>query len=174
MSRQSSALSSQHSAFSQTRRRVKTEHCRHLVFLFSAALRLPRAKRIRNERTVMKPDNPSIGQTVYTMNIKVKPLANDPIERRCKNGQLFDVVDYPFQVSNGRVDCTVKVGITGTFHDPAEALGSKKLSRDELVEAAQAWLRSRIEKGECDPFTRPETDTVIDMPSAVMDYWVEH
>lgn len=56
----------------------------------------------------------------------------------------------------------------------AEALGSKKLSRDELVEAAQAWLRSRIEKGECDPFTRPETDTVIDMPSAVMDYWVEH
>ncbi len=87
---------------------------------------------------------------------------------------VFDIIDYPFQVSNGRASCTVRVGITGAYHDPAEALGSKKLSQDERVEAARAWLRSRVEKGECDPFSRPETDTIIDVPSGVMDHWAEH
>ena len=108
------------------------------------------------------------------MSVEIKPLSSTLIQRRSNNRQVFDIIDYPFQLFNGRVNCTVNVGITGAFHDPAEALGSKKLSQDERIEAAGAWLRSRVEKGECDPFNHPETATAIDVPSAVMDYWVEH
>jgi hypothetical protein len=94
--------------------------------------------------------------------------------RRSKDGKLWDVIDYQFQVSNGASKVIVAVGITGQFHDPAEALGSKKLSNEARVEAASAWLRSRLETKECDPFNRPQSDCTIDLPPAVMDYWIEH
>jgi len=108
------------------------------------------------------------------MSIEIHPLDQTQIQRRCVDGQLWDMVDYPFLVSNGEMKYTVKVGITGMFHDPAEALGSKRLSQNELAQAASAWLRSRISKGECDPFGRPQTDCLIEVPSSVMDYWSEH
>lgn len=95
-------------------------------------------------------------------------------EHRVRDGKLWDMVDYVFRVSNGKSTQVVAVGITGQFHDPAEAMGAKKLSREELVKAAEDWLRSRLDKGECDPFRRPETDASIDLPSSVMDYWTEH
>ena len=94
--------------------------------------------------------------------------------RRAKDGKLWDVIDYRFRVSNGQQNEEVAVGITGVFHDPAGPLGLKELSREELIEAATAWLRSRLEKGECDPFSHPERDRVIDVPSSVMEYWLEH
>ena len=94
--------------------------------------------------------------------------------RRTRDGKLWDVIDYRFRVSNGQTNREVAVGITGVFHDPAGPLGLKELSREELIEAAGAWLRSRLEKGERDPFTRPESDSMIDVPSSVMEYWMEH
>jgi hypothetical protein len=42
------------------------------------------------------------------------------------------------------------------------------------VEAARAWLRSRIDKGECDPIRYPERDRYLDVPPGVMDYWKEN
>jgi hypothetical protein len=94
--------------------------------------------------------------------------------RRAKEGKLWDVIDYRFRVSNGRRNQVVSVGVTGAFHDPAGPLGLKTLSREELIEAAAAWLRSRLEKGKCEPFSRPESDGLIDVPSSVMEYWMEH
>ena len=75
---------------------------------------------------------------------------------------MWDTIDYPFEVLEGDRISTVKVGITGASHDPAEALGSKKLQQAELVQAASDWLRSRIAKGQCDPWNRPATDCLID------------
>jgi hypothetical protein len=89
------------------------------------------------------------------MMIEITFLDSEPVERRFKNSTLWDVIDYPFRVSDGKSSRTVKVGITGQFHDPAEALGLKKLSRAEMVDAASSWLRSRLDKGECDPFHPP-------------------
>lgn len=94
--------------------------------------------------------------------------------RRAREGNLWDVIDYRFRVSSGKLNQEVAVGITGAFHDPAGPLGLKTLSREELTEAATAWLRSRLEKKECDPFSRPTTDSTIDVPSSVMEYWMEH
>lgn len=108
------------------------------------------------------------------MSWEITFLDEAPLERRFKDGKLWDVVDYPFRVSNGQASRTVAVGITGQSHDPSEALGSKKLSRGDLMEAAAAWLRSRLEKHECDPFNHPNTDTMIDVPPPVMEFWLEH
>jgi hypothetical protein len=94
--------------------------------------------------------------------------------RRMRDNKLWDVIDYRFRVSNGKLNRVVAVGVTGGFHDPAGPLGLKTLSTDEIAEAAAAWLRSRLEKGECDPFSRPESDSTIDVPSPVMEYWMEH
>lgn len=93
--------------------------------------------------------------------------------RRAKDGKVWDAIDYRFRVSNAQQNQEVAVGITGAFHDPAGPLGLKELSREELIEAAGAWLHSRLEKGECDPFNRPESDSTIDVPSPVMEYWME-
>ena len=93
--------------------------------------------------------------------------------RRARDGKLWDVIDYRFRVSKGRLNRVV-VGITGAFHDPAGPLGPKTLSQDELIKAATAWLHSRLEKGECDPFNHPESDSMIDVPSSVMEYWMKH
>jgi hypothetical protein len=93
-------------------------------------------------------------------------------ERRVKDGQVYAMKDYRFRVSNEESAVIVAVGITQQFHDLPEALGSKKLSLEELTEAAATWLRSRLDKGECDPFNRPG-DRMIDVPPVIMDYWIE-
>lgn len=95
------------------------------------------------------------------------------VDRRTAAGAIWDVIDYRFKVQ-AEATVVVAVGITGQFHDPAPALGNRKLSQSELAEAAAAWLRSRIDRGECDPFNRPGTDTMFDVPTAVMQYWIEH
>ncbi len=92
--------------------------------------------------------------------------------RRMKDGKLWDVIDYRFRVANGTLDRVVAVGITGTFHDPAGPLDLKTMSQDELINAAAVWLRSRLEKKECDPFSRPTTDSTIDVPSPVIECWI--
>ena len=94
--------------------------------------------------------------------------------RRVRDGKVWDVIDYRFGVSNGQTNREVKVGITGAFHDPAGPLGLKELSREELIEAAEAWLRSRLEKGECNLFNGHEGGSIIDVPSQVMEFWMEH
>jgi hypothetical protein len=108
------------------------------------------------------------------MTIEVSPLDRSQIKRRSKDGQIFDIIDYPFEVSNGQERCIVNVGITGMFHDPAETLGSTRLSQDELVQAASDWLRFVIKKGEYDPFKHPHADITVAIPSEIMDYWAEH
>jgi hypothetical protein len=108
------------------------------------------------------------------MTIDIAFLESAPIQHRFKDGKIWDVIDYPFRISDGKSTCIVNVGITGQFHDPAEALGSKGLTKGELVEAARTWLRSRIDKGDCDPIAHPERDLYIDVPPGVMDYWAEH
>ena len=85
-----------------------------------------------------------------------------------------DRTDYRFRVTSGQRSTTVAVGITGQWHDTPEAMGSRALSEAQLKEAAEAWLRSQLEKGKCDPFNRPQTDTMLDMPSEVIEYWEEH
>lgn len=94
------------------------------------------------------------------------------LQHRVVGGQFFDVVDYVFRVSAGTARQIIAVGITGQFHDPAEALGTKKLSKEERIDAASAWLRSRIAKG-YNPFAEG-TDKTIDLPPAIMDHWIEH
>jgi hypothetical protein len=94
------------------------------------------------------------------------------LQHRVVGGQYVDVVDYLFRVSAGTALQIVAVGITGQFHDPAEALGLKKLSKEERIDAASAWLRSRIAKG-YDPFAEG-TPKVIDFPPAIMEHWIEH
>jgi hypothetical protein len=88
------------------------------------------------------------------MTIDIAFLESAPIQHRFKDGKIWDVIDYPFRISDGRATHIVNVGITGQFQDPAEALGSKGLTKGELVEAARTWLRSRIDKGNCDPNSR--------------------
>jgi hypothetical protein len=85
------------------------------------------------------------------MTIEVSFFDSVPIQHRFKDGKLWNMIDYAFRVSDGNSTCVVNVGITGQFHDPPEALGAKGLTKEELVEAAYAWLRSRIDKGQCDP-----------------------
>lgn len=106
--------------------------------------------------------------------ITVTPLDKSAIRRRQRNGQLFDVIEYPFCVSNGEISQTVWVGITGQAHDLATAFGAQRLSQDELIEAAKAWLVSRTEKGADDLFSSPDTDAFTDIPPALMSYWTEH
>lgn len=108
------------------------------------------------------------------MSVEIAPLDRKQIKRRTKDGQIFDIIDYPFEVSNGPKKCVVYVGITGMFHDPANTLGSKKLSQDDLVQAARDWLRFVINNGRYDPFQQPQADFTISIPSDVMDYWAEH
>jgi hypothetical protein len=108
------------------------------------------------------------------MSVEISPLDRSQIKRRTKDGQIYDIIDYPFQVSNGQEKCVVNVGITGMFHDPAEAIGSKKLSQDELVQAASDWLRFLIRRGKYDPFKNAESDFTVSIPADVMDYWAEH
>jgi hypothetical protein len=79
-----------------------------------------------------------------------------------------DVVDYFFRVSKGQSVCTVKVFISG----PAKLW--KNLSRDELIKAATDWLRFGLDRGKCDPFSHPETDSTIGLIPAALDHWVEH
>ena len=62
------------------------------------------------------------------------------------------------------------VGIPIEFNATAEPLGSKRLSHDELIECAKAWLDSRLEKEECDPFGGPQTNIRIYVPLGVLDY----
>jgi hypothetical protein len=94
------------------------------------------------------------------------------LQHRVAGGQYVDVVDYLFRVSAGTARQIVAVGITGQFHDPAEALGLKKLSKEERIEAAGAWLRSRIAKG-YDAFAEGPPQ-IIDLPPAIMEHWIEH
>jgi hypothetical protein len=108
------------------------------------------------------------------MTIDITFVESAPIQHRFKDGKIWNVIDYPFRISNGKSTCIVNVGITGQSHDPAEALGSKGLTKEELVEAARTWLRSRIDKGDCDPIAHAERDLYIDVPPGVMNYWAEH
>jgi hypothetical protein len=94
------------------------------------------------------------------------------LQHRVVRGQFLDVVDYLFRVSAGTARQIIAVGITGQFHDPAEALGIKKLSKEERIDAASAWLHSRMAKG-YDPFVEG-TPKTIDLPPAIMEYWIEH
>lgn len=94
------------------------------------------------------------------------------LQHRVTGGQFIDVVDYLFRVSAGTARQIVAVGITGQFHDPAEALGLKKISKEERIEAASAWVRSRIAKG-YDPLAEG-TPKTIDLPPAIMEHWIEH
>ena len=109
-----------------------------------------------------------------TLTIDIEFIDKAEIQRRSRDGMIFDIIDYPFQVRQAQVSRIVKVGVTGVWHDPAGALGIERLTQDELIEAARAWLTSRIEKGECDPLSELGTDLSIDLPSTVMEYWVEH
>ena len=93
-------------------------------------------------------------------------------QHRVVGGQFFDVVNYLFRVSAGTVRQIIAVGITGQFHDPAEALGIKKVSKEERIDAASAWLRSRIVKG-YDPLA-DGTPKTIDLPPSIMDHWVAY
>jgi hypothetical protein len=91
--------------------------------------------------------------------VDIKPLPM--VDRRVTDGKILDIVDYPFEVLKGVKSSIVRVGITGQSHTLGD---SKSLRREELVQAASDWLRSRIAKGECDPWTRPDTDCMIDVP----------
>jgi|ERR1700719_3248149 len=93
-------------------------------------------------------------------------------KQRIRDGNYYDVVDYFFSVSNGELRRVVAVGLTGQFHDPAEALGLKRMTKIDRIEAASSWLRSRIDKG-YDPFSEPTPQT-YDMPSPIVEYWIEH
>ena len=95
-------------------------------------------------------------------------------DRRVTSGTIHDIIDYRFRVSDGKSTAVVAVGISGAYHDPASALALKRLSHEELVEAAAAWLKSRLDKCECDPFKKTNPDTMIDVPLLIMDYWIEH
>jgi hypothetical protein len=107
------------------------------------------------------------------MKIEISPLDRSQIKRRTKDGQIFDVIDYPFQLSNGNEKCTINVGITGMFHDPAEAVGSRRLSQEELVQAAGEWLRRAITEGQYDPF-KPDSPFSVVIPSPVLEYWAQY
>jgi hypothetical protein len=106
------------------------------------------------------------------MSIEILPFDRSQIKRRAKDGHIFDIIDYPFEVSNGQERCIVNVGITGMSHNPADAFVSNKLLQDEFVQAASDWLHFLIKKGEYDSFKQPYSDITI--PSPIMDYWAEH
>jgi hypothetical protein len=92
----------------------------------------------------------------------------------CKDGILYDGSVYRFQVSRVQASRTVVVRISGQAQLGPAQLG-KSLSSDQLREVASAWLRSRLKRGDCDPFSRPGTDNMVeDLPSAILDYWVEN
>jgi hypothetical protein len=76
-------------------------------------------------------------------------------------------IDYRFQVKDGESSAVVVVRITGAFHDPASLY-------EERIEAASAWLKSRIKRQECNPFVSENPDTWIDLPAPVMEFWIEH
>jgi hypothetical protein len=94
--------------------------------------------------------------------------------RRMAGGALCDIIDYRFRIKDGGSTAVVAVGITGAFHDPAPALGIKPMLYGERIEAASAWLRSRIDKRECNPFARENADTSIDLPAPALEYWIEY
>lgn len=94
--------------------------------------------------------------------------------RRMAGGASCDIIDYRFRVKDGESTAVVAVGIAGTFHDPAPALGIKPMLYAERIEAASAWLGSRIQKRACNPFASETADTSIDLPAPVMEYWIEY
>ena len=93
--------------------------------------------------------------------------------RRVGGRAVRDVIDYRFGVTDGRSAAAVTVGITGAYHDGAPGLGIKELTLAR-VEAATSWLRSRLERGLCKPFRSINPDAALDLPSNVMDYWIQN
>lgn len=93
--------------------------------------------------------------------------------RRVGGRAVRNVIDYRFGVTDGKSAAEVAVGITGASHRPAPEWGTKELSLTR-VEAATSWLRSRLARGLCKPFRSNNPDTAIDLPSNVMDYWIEN
>jgi hypothetical protein len=55
--------------------------------------------------------------------------------RRTVNGQIYDTIDYTFEVARGDTHCMVNVGIWGGWHDEILSL-KRKLSRAELIAAS--------------------------------------
>jgi hypothetical protein len=98
------------------------------------------------------------------MTIEITFLDDPPVRRRCD----AEILDHYFRVSRGQSSCIVVIGISG----PARF--GKTLSSNELIEAASALLRCRLDNGYCDPFSHPETDSMIDLTPAIMDHWIEH
>jgi len=92
-------------------------------------------------------------------------------QRRVRDGQVFDVIDYFFRVSTGESHRDVTFGIIGQSYDPPESVGPL-LAGEQLGGAATAWLQFHLGKG-FDPFNHPEA-VLPDMPGAVVQYWVEH
>ncbi len=90
-----------------------------------------------------------------------------------KDGILYDGSVYHFQVSRGQLSRTVVVRISGQAQLGPAQMG-KSLSADQLREVASAWLHCRVKKGDCDPFSRPQADSMMDLPSAILDYWAEN
>lgn len=92
-------------------------------------------------------------------------------QHRVRDGQVSDVIDYLFQVSNGESQRHVAIGITGQSYDPPKGMGPR-LTGEELRAAVEAWLRFHLNKG-YDPFNQPDV-RIPDLPGSVVQYWAEH
>ena|ERR1700721_3005759 len=95
------------------------------------------------------------------------------IGRRTAQGQVYDVIDYTFEVTRGEKGCMVKVGITGAWHDEIPSL-QRRLDRVELIKVAEKWLSTSLAKRGYDPLAYPEVDRCILVPNPVMDYFVNY
>ncbi len=90
--------------------------------------------------------------------------------RRTLNGEIYDVIDYTFEISQGDQSSMINVGLTGVWYTEIPAL-HRKLTDQELEMAAERWLRTRLAKG-YDPLADPKLERIITIPNVVMDYYV--
>jgi hypothetical protein len=90
--------------------------------------------------------------------------------RRTLNGDIYDVIDYTFEISQDGPSSTINVGLTGVWYTEIPAL-HRKLTDRELETAAEKWLRTRLRKG-YDPLADPKLERILTIPSVVMDYYV--
>jgi hypothetical protein len=98
-------------------------------------------------------------------------IVHQGAEHRCRNGQMMDVIDHIFRVSDGHSSLNVSFGIVGTSYEPPEFVGPRPTA-EELNRAAEAWLRIYLDERE--NLSRQANPPVPDMPGAAVEYWLKY
>lgn len=96
-----------------------------------------------------------------------------PAERLLLEGTDTRVMDFPFHVSKSDgSNRVVRVRFIGSRPGFLTKDGKwEDMADSEILAAAEALLHHRLKKGTCDPFSRPETDSILELCREILEHW---